>query len=216
MVALSNDAENTLESYIASYAGYRLPKEYGTSSFWNWFYQVKNYILSLDKLNNSDGENLKYKMKYWGSIIYSKHTTSEGIFIMVGEFEFNQSNFFKWINHVALYKSPKTVTQPARPIQYPFPNGYDQPIGNGYNGLYIVRNTKSRLYTIRRKNGNPFIKGYYDSVRWYGKNNVLAIATKGNAKYYIDYNGCITINEEKIRAILREVINEFIQRELIA
>lgn len=110
----------------------------------------------MDKQSVQDGDNIVYKMSYWGNIIYSKRTLKGVIYIIVKGFQFNRRNFYNWINH--RFGNNTTNKTPNRPLQNTFPNGYNKPQVRGYNGLYIAQNTKSGLYTIVDKKGNNFIK----------------------------------------------------------
>ena len=58
MVDINNEAQSILDRYIDKYVDYRQKGEYGISSFWYWYYQVKNYINSLDQYDQPIGETL--------------------------------------------------------------------------------------------------------------------------------------------------------------
>ena len=72
MVSLHKNAQETLKEYIDRYVNYRRRGEYGTSSFWNWYYQVRDYIYQLDNINTPLGDDLLYTMPNWGDIVFSR------------------------------------------------------------------------------------------------------------------------------------------------
>ena len=97
MVDIGSDAQIILDSYVDRFADYRQKGEYGSSSFWNWYYQVRNYIYSLDKDRTQLGDNLSFSMRYWGEVIYSRKIVGKDVFVVVTNFRFNQRNFQNWI-----------------------------------------------------------------------------------------------------------------------
>ena len=72
MVDLNSNAQSILDNLIEKYVDYRKKGEYGISSFWYWYYQVKNYINTLDRYDKPLGDNLVFKMPQWGKIIFSR------------------------------------------------------------------------------------------------------------------------------------------------
>lgn len=45
------------------------------------------------------GDNLTFKMDYWGDIIYTRMIVDNDVLVLVKDFNFNQRNFKRWINH---------------------------------------------------------------------------------------------------------------------
>lgn len=56
MIDYSSEAHYQLQDFIDRYCDYHYGVEYGTSAFWNWFYQVKNYVRSLDVVCDQECE----------------------------------------------------------------------------------------------------------------------------------------------------------------
>lgn len=148
-------------------------------------------MYSLDRIRCKDGDNLIYKMPYWGNIIYTRRTFKNEVYVVVKDFQFNTKNFYNWINH--RFGNNTTNNTPNRPLQNTFPNGYNKPQIRGYNGLYIAQNTKSGLYTIIDKKGIISLNGYFNAIQWYRRNNfnIIAIGVKNNIRYNIYKNGAV-------------------------
>lgn len=105
MVDYSSEAKNQLQELILRYCDYHYGVEYGTSAFWHWYYQVRDYSLSLDSICEKEGESLVYQMQYWGKIIYSCHFVENECMIYIHEFKFNKRNFNAWLHHRTLKES---------------------------------------------------------------------------------------------------------------
>ena len=73
MIEITDNAQNILQSYIDKYADYRQKGEYGTSAFWNWYYQVRHELLSLDKqnLHSMEDYNKIHAIGFIGDRVYS-------------------------------------------------------------------------------------------------------------------------------------------------
>ena len=61
MVILSIYSELQLQNLIEKYNGFRTANEYGTSAFWNWYYQIMGYAKSLDAVCEQECEYNVYK-----------------------------------------------------------------------------------------------------------------------------------------------------------
>lgn len=105
MVDYSSESANQLQELIMRYCDYHYGIEYGTSVFWNWYYQVRNYVLSLDSVCEQECKYGVYNMKYWGKIIYSCHFVEGECMIYIHEFKFNKRNFSAWLRHKPLKES---------------------------------------------------------------------------------------------------------------
>lgn len=102
MVDYSIDARNQLQSLIMRYCGCHTKGEYGISAFQNWYYQVKNYVRSLDAVCNQECDYGVYEMPYWGQIVYSCQFIDDECMVYVHEFKFNKRNFNAWLKHQEL------------------------------------------------------------------------------------------------------------------
>lgn len=135
MLYISNDAKKILQTYRDDYVFHKTPQEYGSSAFWNWYYQICDNIYSLDRENLDDGYSQTFSMNYWGDIIYSKKTFGNGNFLVVIEdFKFDDDNFQKWLNHDEI-RDRTTRTQPNS--QTPITQNWHTS-GTCTNGFQIV------------------------------------------------------------------------------
>ena len=133
MVSLHRNAQLVLGKYIAKYVDFRRKGEYGTSSFWNWYYQVRNYIYQIDTTNSSLGSNLSYTMPNWGTIMFSRSIIGGGIYVLVTNIKINRTNFLNWIR----YNSLPSRTPTPSPIQSIKSWKIDKHY-KPYNGIYVV------------------------------------------------------------------------------
>lgn len=104
MLDYSDDATIQLQNLILKYCDYHYGSEYGTSAFWNWFFQVRNQVRSLDAVCEQECERGVYRMPYWGDIIYSCHFVEGECLIYVHQFKFNKRNFNAWLKHNEVVK----------------------------------------------------------------------------------------------------------------
>lgn len=114
-------------------------------------------------------------MPYWGSIIYSRHTTSNGIFIIVKGFQFNKRNFIKWINHKSLRKP------------------YYYAVGDCGYGYKIIQCDDSPKKGIQAPNNKIIVKTIFDDIIGFhhstdNYNVVHAIGFIDDRVYSIDMN----------------------------
>lgn len=61
MVEYSNYAASQLKILIMKYNGFHTKNEYGISAFWYWYYQVRNYMRTLDTICEEDCQYSKFK-----------------------------------------------------------------------------------------------------------------------------------------------------------
>lgn len=212
MVFINDYAQNEIDQLIEQYVDYRQKGEYGISSFWYWYYQVKNYIKSLDQYDRPIGDNLVFKMPQWGKIFFSRDITNEGIGVVVTDFDFNQSNFRKWITHKSLEKFPYLE------------------VGDAGYGYKIVQHDDTNKQTLLTPQGKLLTKPIFDNIIGFhhSKDNyniIHAIGFIGDRVYSISNNGNVTLlyiskedylnqkhryDETSIR--LGKIINEVIQK----
>ncbi|MDE6522691.1 MAG: hypothetical protein K2L17_07730 [Muribaculaceae bacterium] len=177
MVDLSKDAESILNSYLVKYAGYRTNGEKGISAFQNWYYQVSNYIINLDKIDINDGYNLSYQIPYWGSVIFTKVTLPYDTFILVTDFKFNEANFFQFIRYHRYSR-----------------NGQPIVVGNLNYNYKLITNQGSRLYGIMTPYDEILIRPYYDRIIPFhhcseNYNRMHAIGIKNGRCFAIYFDG---------------------------
>lgn len=232
MLYISDDAEKILQTYRDDYVDYKTPQEYGRSAFWNWYYQVRNNIYSLDRENLNDGYNQIFSMNYWGDIIYSKKTFSNGYFLVVVEdFKFDDDNLANWLNHAPLNEKPFTKklnkeeiwVNKEREENNPFPNG--KPIHvSGFGGFHIYKNHATNLMCVTDKKCTKYTHYSFTHIQWFrdrSKPNVIAKAIDvTNNEWLIDKNCHCTkvVNEElnnRLSQIITEVLSKFIYDNLL-
>jgi len=180
MVILESNAQSILDGYIDKYVDYRQQGEYGISSFWYWYYQVKNYINALDQYNKPLGDNLVFKMPQWGNIYFSREVIGNDIFVVVTAFKFNQSNFKKWITHKSMRKFPYMEVSDA---------------GYGYK---IVQHDDTKKKALLTPQGKLLTDAVYDDMigfyHHFGYDkNPTAIGIIGDRVYNIEMNGNPTL-----------------------
>lgn len=107
MVITSDYAESQINELVLKYCDYHYGSEYGTSAFWNWFFQVRNQVRSLDAVCEQECERGVYRMPYWGDIIHSCHFVEGECLIYVHQFKFNITNLRKWLKHQEIVKEQK-------------------------------------------------------------------------------------------------------------
>ena len=215
MVDLNSNAQSILDNLIEKYVDYRKKGEYGISSFWYWYYQVKNYINTLDRYDKPLGDNLVFKMPQWGKIYFSREIIDNEIFVVVTNFKFNQSNFRKWITHKSMQK-----------FTY-------MEVGDAGYGYKIVQHDDTKKKSILSPQGKLLTKAVFDEIigfyHHFGYDkNPTAIGIIDNRVYSIDMNGNTTMlhmskddflnikrnNEarQRVKRIIRESIREAIHR----
>lgn len=193
MIGLNKNAQYILDELIEQYVDYRCKDEYGISAFWYWFYQVKAYINTLDNKRKPVGDNLVYRMKYWGSIIYDKVIINNEIFVVVTNFKFNKTNFKKWINHESLSKVPYLY------------------IGDGGYGYKIVQHEDTPKQTIMSPQNKLLLKPIFDDIIGFShhfgyERNPTAIGFIGDRVYEIEMDGNIKL--------LKMSRNEFLEMKI--
>lgn len=180
MICINDNAQAILDSLIEQYADYRLKDEYGISAFWYWYYQVKNSILELQTHNTPIGNNLISKMKYWGNIIYAREVLHNQVYIIVTGFEFNRTNFKRWINHQTISNEKYSIVGDA---------------GYGYKIIQSTSNNKYTILTPQRKYLTKFvfdeIIGFHHSSSDY--NTIYATGFQGDRVFAIYQDGNIKV-----------------------
>jgi hypothetical protein len=180
MVILNANAQPILDGYVDKYVYYRQKDEYGISSFWYWYYQVKNYINALDQYNKPLGDNLVFKMPQWGKIYISREIIDNEIFVVVTDFKFNQRNFKKWITHKSMQKFPYME------------------VGDAGYGYKIVQHDDTKKEAILTPQGKLLTDAVYDDIigfyHHFGYDkNPTAIGFIGDRVYDIEMNGKPTL-----------------------
>ena len=220
MIVINEDAQQILNELIEQYVDYRAAGEYGISSFWYWYYQVRNYIYQLDKYDTPIGDGLIYSMPYWGKVFFSRHIIGAVIYVVVSGFKFNKMNFQKWIKHENLPR--KTCYK----------------IGDGGYNFTLMQNEKTGLKAIRNPHGKFICKAVFDDIIGFHHstddyNVIHAIGFIGERVYSISMNGNVTLlnisKEEylkrthrydeiinrRISRIIIEIINQYLKQNLI-
>lgn len=212
MVALHKDAQETLRFYIDRYADYRKNGEYGTSSFWNWYYQIRNYIYQLDSEDSPIGDGLSYTMPNWGEIEFSRNIIGGEVYVLVTELKFNMVNFFNWIRYNRLpMRTP--ITSPTKSItSWDFADGYES-----YNGIYVVV-SNNEMYSLAKKDKSLVINDWFDNITFPKLEKIEGVSTigegdKSNIKYLISTN-LEVIHPAKIAIMNRRVINNAVSRAI--
>lgn len=224
MISINDNAQSILDNLIEQNADYRLKNEFGISSFWYWYYQVKNNILALQSYNTPIGDNLIFKMDYWGDIIYSRIIHQKQVYIIVTGFKFNGINFKKWLKHQPLNSKNYSIVGDA---------------GYRYKIIQSTSNNKYAILTPQRKYLTKFvfdeIIGFHHSSNDF--NTIYAIGFQENRVFAIYQDGKIEvlpyskeeylnkkhkyyeslkprkmmINESHIRQIIRETLRRYLQ-----
>ena len=225
MVELNKNAEKILLKLIDQYCDFHRQGEYGTSSFWNWYYQIRNYFYQLDKQNYPVGIGLAYTMQTWGVIEFTRIIIGREVSVVVTDFDFNVSNFNNWIRYNRL--PPRTVTpSPTQSISsWTIDNNYEP-----YNGIYVVVSNNG-LYSLADENNNLRIKKWFETITFPLIKKIEGIETigQGTASHF---NYLITPNldvlhpaevairnrrklENRIPQIVMEVLNQYLRHNLI-
>lgn len=223
MVELNKNAENILLKLIDQYCDFHRQGEYGTNSFWNWYYQIRNYIYQLDKESYPIGIGLTYTMRIWGDIEFSRIIVGREVFVVVTDFDFNVTNFNNWIRFNRL---PARTSTP-NPIQsissWTIDNKYEP-----YNGIYVVVSNNG-LYSLADKHAKLKIGTWFENITFPLVKTIEGIDTigQGTASHF---NYLITPNlevlhpaevairnrrkfESRLERIIVETINNYLRRE---
>lgn len=225
MVDLNENAQRILLKLIVQYSDFHRRGEYGSSSFWNWYYQVRNYIYQLDKQNYPIGNGLKCTMKTWGDIEFSRLIIGREIFVVVTDFAFNEKNFNNWIRYNRL-PSKKPKQSPTQSIvSWDFDNSF-----KSYKGTYVVVSNNG-LYSLADKNCNLKINMWFETITFPLIKTVEGVDTigQGTASHF---NYLITPNlkilhpaevairnrrkfEGKLERVIIETINTYLRKNLL-
>lgn len=181
MVRLSQYASNQIQSIVNQYCGYKTRGENGRSAFWLWYDQVKNLIRGITVGSSTRLSNgvYKYTMRYWGDVffVYSRKREKgrfSGIVITVLDFDFDETNFYNWLQHKPLENhlppKPNIINPEFKP----------RPLGFGYT---MVK-AKSGLYTIADSNGQPL-----NSNEWFKSILKMRKTAKGEIATFVNKNG---------------------------
>ena len=200
MVILDLNAQTILDEYVDKYVDYRKKDEYGTSAFWYWFYQVKNYVLILDQYSTPIGDGLVYRMPYLGNIIFSREIINGEIFVVVTDFDFNHRNFLRKINHQPLrgmYLSSPSIGHTSAPLtakhqSFVLPEKMKVLKGTYYNGLTI--GYYNRKYIILKSDRQPLVEKWFDKrpkifKKPFGKYNIIAHVSYYNSLFAVGIDG---------------------------
>lgn len=225
MIALNESAQTILRSYIDRYVDYRRQGEYGTSSFWNWYYQIRNYIYQLDSSNYPVGNGLVYNMPYWGAIEYSRSIIDGEVYVLVNEFRFNTVNFYNWIRFNLLPPRIPTTSPTQSITSWEFDKHYKP-----YNGIYVVVSNNG-LYSLADKQKNLKIDKWFESITFPQVANIQGYSTIGEGTsspfHYLITSDLRVIHpaeaaitnrrkfEKRLSRIVIEVINQYLRKKLI-
>ena len=223
MVDIANRAQTLLNGYIDRYVDYRKNGEYGTSSFWNWYYQVRNYIYQLDSEDSPIGDGLSYMMPNWGEIKFSRSIIGGEVYVLVTNIIVNRTNFFNWIRYNRLpIRTP--ITSPTKSItSWDFANDYKP-----YNGIYVVVSNNG-MYSLANKDKVLLIDRWFENITFPKVEEIEGVSTIGegvtsNIKYLITsrlkviHSAALAIKNRRIinsavsRAI-NNLINEIIEED---
>lgn len=227
MVDLNDNAQRILLKLMGQYCDYHKKGEYGTSSFWNWYYQVRNYIYQLDKQNRPVGNGLKYTMQIWGDIFFSRTIIGGEVFVVVTDFDFNTRNFVNWIQYNILpARTPLPSTLQAI-TTWDFDNRYEP-----YKDIYVVVSNNG-MYSLANKKKKLLINKWFDEITFPLIKNIEGIDTIGQgvaAKFnYIITPNLKVIhpaelaimkrrkieNKQMIDRIITETINSYLRNNLL-
>lgn len=111
MTEYSNYAAEQLTDLIERYNGFRTQGEYGVSAFWNWYYQVRNYVNSIEATCEQNSQYAIYQMPYWGKIIYSCTIVEGEWMVYIHEFKFRKKNFKAWLLHKEIVKESVKISE---------------------------------------------------------------------------------------------------------
>ena len=212
MVSLHKNVQKTLRWYIDRYVDYRRRDEYGTSSFWNWYYQIRNYIYQLDSEDSPIGDGLSYTMPNWGEIKFSRNIIGGEVYVLVTNLIVNRTNFFNWIR----YNRLPSITPPPSPTQsitsWDFANGYEP-----YNGIFVVVSNNG-MYSLANKDKSLVINDWFESITFPKVEEIEGVSTIGegvtsNIKYLISTT-LEVIHPAKIAIMNRRVINNAVSRAI--
>lgn len=235
MVRLSQYASNQIQSIINEYCGYRTRGENGRSAFWLWYDQVKNYIRGITVSSSKRLSNgvYKYTMRYLGDVFFVYSRTREkgrfsGVIITVLDFDFDETNFFNWLQHQPLENrlppKPNTINKRFKP----------RPLGFGYTMVKSI----SGLYTIADSDGKPL-----NSNDWFKSILKMRKTAKGEIATFVNKNGfayayypqrekhleatnmswsrvsvneskIIRLNESNLRIMIRECVKRVLEETL--
>ncbi|MBO7417771.1 MAG: hypothetical protein J6U14_02410 [Bacteroidaceae bacterium] len=212
MVDISNRAQTLLNGYIDRYVDYRRRGEYGTSPFWNWYYQVRNYIYQLDSEDSPIGDGLSYTMPNWGEIKFSRNIIGGEVYVLVTNLIVNRTNFFNWIRYNRLpMRTP--ITSPTKSItSWDFADGYES-----YNDIHVVV-SNNEMYSLANKDKSLVINDWFDNITFPKLEKIEGVSTigegdKSNIKYLISTN-LEVIHPAKIAIMNRRVINNAVSRAI--
>lgn len=183
MIIVNKGAQSQIKDLISQFCGYKTPREYGRSAFWIWIDKIQNEVncLSVAQSKKIGSESYVYRMQYWGKIFFSARRVRikgrfAGSIITVTEFQFDEENFYKWLQHEA-------------PIEHkePLPNIPDtrtkpKPLGFGFTKI----KAKSGLFTIADANGKPVTNEWFKDVakmRRTGKGEISSLVNKDGWAY---------------------------------
>lgn len=223
MVSIDTSVQTVLDSLLERYSSTRNSGEYGTSSFWNWYYQVRNYIYQLDSINTPIGSKLLYTMPYWGTIEFSRSIIGGEIYVLVTNIRINRTNFINWIRFNRLHSRAPLPSLTQSITSWDFDNKYKP-----YNEIYVVVSNNG-LYSLANKNRQLLIDKWFDEITFPLNKIIEGIETIGqgiasNINYLITPNlkiihpAEIAIrnrrkieNKQYISRIISESISKFIR-----
>ena len=227
MVEITGNAQRLLNRLTYQYCDFRRRGEYGTSSFWNWYYQIRNYVYSLDKYTHPLGEGLTYSMPIWGDIEFSRIIIGGEICVFVTDFKFNSRNFFNWILYNILPPKPSTLKPEKLITSWDFDRNYES-----YDGIYVVVSNNG-LYSLTDVNKKLLINKWFTDIVFPKVKDVMGFDTIGQGcdsvfNYLITTNLRVVhpaevaiTNRRKIESvmsldnIITEIINCYLRENLL-
>lgn len=192
MIQISTRAQAIIEGIFNRWSGFRLPGENGASAFQNWFYQLRNYVFSLDFDDGEYGTVKSFDMDYWGNIEYVRYYTEEGCYTRILNFNFNYKAIFNWITSFSYPPRPRNISYSKTINSYSFVSPERATVLNNNSKVYAVQ-SDTNLYSLADKNKNLVIDKWFNSLTFpinqtIGKLQIIGHGTINGIPYYIDSN----------------------------
>lgn len=179
MVIISENIQKQLQTLVEQYVDFRTKEEYGISAFWFWYYQVNNYLRSMDSIKLKAGFDKIYRIPKWGTVKYTKFVIGNDVIVYADVFSYNKQNLYDWLNH-------KSNTKPSYSIC------------DTCFGFSSVLYDNSQKYGILKPDRKPLVKPIFDDIINFHHstddyNTIHAIGFIGDRVYSIDMEGNTTL-----------------------